>query len=272
MVSIFTYRDERKLFALIATVIVASLIALVQLEYARDGRTSPLSLTITTLSAYAEIALSSVTGGIRHAVDATSSLPSLYSENQRLRADNARLRADNDALSEEIAITPSEDARRRVQERFTNGIPATVVGYDPENATRTVTIDRGANAHINRDDGVIDDDGVVGRVIEVDPLTSKVLLITDVTSKLPSVVQRGRWWGIANGTLTRVKLQYVSQDAHLRVGDRVVTGEGRSFHAGILVGTIAQLEPMPAGALDQSAIIEPAVAFGRLDHVLVLPK
>ena len=182
------------------------------------------------------------------------------------------MRQQNDALNEELAISPSEEAQLRVKTRFANGISATVVGYDPENATRTVTIDRGSNAHINRDDGVINDDGVVGRVIEVDPLTSKVLLITDVTSKLPAVVQAGRWWGIANGTTTRVKLQYVSQDAHLRVGDRIVTGEGRSFHAGILVGTIGRLEPMPAGALDQSAIIEPAVSFGRLDHVLVLPK
>ncbi|HXF34131.1 MAG TPA: rod shape-determining protein MreC [Candidatus Acidoferrales bacterium] len=272
MVSIFTYRDERKLFALIATVIVASLIALVQLEYARDGKTSPLSLTITSLSAYAEIALSALTGGVTHAVDSTVSVPSLYVENQHLRAENARLRAQDDALNEQLAIAPSEDARRRVQERFAGGISATVIGYDPENAMRVVTIDRGTNAHVNRDDGVINDDGVVGRVIEVDPFTSKVLLITDVTSKLPSVVQHGRWWGIANGTMTRVKLQYVSQDAHLKIGDRVVTGEGRSFHAGILVGTIARIEPMPAGALDQSAIIEPAVSFGRLDHVLVLPK
>ncbi len=272
MVPIFTYRDERKLFALIATIIVASLIALVQLEYARDGKTSPFSLTVTTLSAYLEIALSTVTGGLQHAADSTASVPSLYGENQRLRAENARLRTENDALGEQIAITPSEDARRRVLERFENGIPATVIGYDPENVVRVVTIDRGANAHVNRDDGVINDDGVVGRVVEVDPLTSKVLLITDVTSKLPSVVQRGRWWGIANGTMTRVKLQYVSQDAPLKVGDRVVTGEGRSFHAGILVGSINRIEPMPAGGLDQSAIIEPAVSFGRLNHVLVLPK
>ena len=272
MVSIFTYRDERKLFALIATVIVASLIALVQLEYARDGRTSPLSLTVTTLSAYLEIAFSTVTGAMQHAAHSTASVPSLYRENQRLRSENTRLRTENDALNEQIAITPSEDARKRVLERFEGGIPATVIGYDPENAMRVVTIDRGANAHINRDDGVVNDDGVVGRIIEVGPLTSKMLLITDVTSKLPSVVQRGRWWGIANGTMTRVKLQYLSQDAHLKIGDRIVTGEGRSFHAGILVGTISRIEPMPAGALDQSAIVEPAVSFGRLDHVRVLPK
>lgn len=272
MVPIFTYRDERKLFALIATIIVASLIALVQLEYGRDGKTSPLSLTLTTLTTYIEFGAAVVTGSVQHALSATIDVPSLYDENQRLKAANAKLRAQNDALSEELAIAPSEEAQARVRARFANGISATVIGYDPENALRLVTIDRGSLAHVAVDDGVVDDDGVVGRVIEVDPLMSKVLLITDVTSKLPAVVQSGRWWGIANGTMTRVKLQYVSQDAHLDVGDRVVTGEGRSFHAGILIGTIERIDPMPAGALDQTAIIDPAVAFGRLDHVLVLPK
>jgi cell shape-determining protein MreC len=85
-------------------------------------------------------------------------------------------------------------------------------------------------------------------------------------------VQRGRWWSIAVGTLTRVKLRFISQDAKLRVGDRVVTGEGRSFHAGVLIGRIVALEPMNAGALDQSAIVEPAVNLAGLSRVLVVPK
>jgi len=125
---------------------------------------------------------------------------------------------------------------------------------------------------VARDDGVVTGDGVVGRVVEADPLSSKVLLVTDATSKLPAVVQKGRWWAIAVGTTTRVKLQYVSQDAKLHVGDRVVTGEGRSFHAGVLIGRIRQLEPAAAGALDQSAIVQPAVDLSALSRVLVLPQ
>ena len=115
-------------------------------------------------------------------------------------------------------------------------------------------------------------DGVVGRVVEVDPLSSKVLLINDPTSRLTAQVQHGRWWALAVGTLTRVKLRFISQDAKLRIGDRVVTGEGRSFRAGLLIGKIASLEPMNAGALDQSAIVEPAANLAGLTRVLVVPK
>ena len=125
---------------------------------------------------------------------------------------------------------------------------------------------------VRRDDGVVTGEGVVGRVIEVSPLSSKVLLVNDPTSKLPAVVQRGRWWAIAVGTSSRVRLQYVSQDAKLRIGDRVVTGEGRSFRAGVLIGRVKELAPFSAGALDQTAIVQPAVDVSALSRVLVLPQ
>jgi cell shape-determining protein MreC len=96
--------------------------------------------------------------------------------------------------------------------------------------------------------------------------------VNDPTSKLPAVVQRGRWWAIAVGTSTRVRLQYVSQDAKLRVGDRVVTGEGRSFRAGVLIGRVKEVAPFSAGALDQTAIVQPAVDVSALSRVLVLPQ
>jgi len=115
-------------------------------------------------------------------------------------------------------------------------------------------------------------DGVVGRIIEVDPLSSKVLLLDDPTSRLPALVQRGRWWAIAVGTQQHVKLRFISQDATLRVGDLVVTGEGRSFRAGIPIGRIRSVDPMNAGALDQSAIVEPAADLGALTRVLVVHK
>ena len=48
-----------------------------------------------------------------------------------------------------------------------------------------------------------------------------------------------------------------------------MTGEGRSFHAGLAIGRITEIDH-PEGSLYQTAVIQPAVAFGRLAHVLVL--
>jgi rod shape-determining protein MreC len=270
VVSIITHRDERKLFAVIGAVIVAALVALLQLDFARSGRTSPLTVTVTTITAYAQLAFATVINGTRTGWTTIVRTPGLAVENGRLRSENAALRAQNDELQERLARVPAAVGLERAEYAHPDGLPATVIGYDPEATTRVVTIDRGAKDGVRRDDGVITGEGVVGRVIEVDPVSSKVLLISDATSKLPAVVQKGRWWAIAVGTSTRIKLQYVSQDAKLHVGDRVVTGEGRSFHAGILIGRIREIDPIAAGALDQSAVVQPAADLSALSRVLVL--
>jgi rod shape-determining protein MreC len=253
-------------------VIVAALLALLQLDAARTGRPNPITLVATTAVAWAQLAASVTIDGTRNAAGAIVGLPGLVGENAALRARVDGLAHENDELRETLSRVPAEASLARAEQQAPDGIAATVIGFDPENALQTITIDRGAKDHLAVDDGVITGDGVVGRVVEVDPLSSKVLLVDDPTSRLPALIQRGRWWAIAVGTLTRVKLRFISQDAKLHVGDPVVTGEGRSFHAGLLIGRIASVEPMPAGGLDQTAIVQPAVNLSALSRVLVVPK
>jgi len=272
VVPIFTYRDDRKLFAVAGAIIVAALLALLQLDFSRSGRTSPLTAAVTTVSAWGQLAASVVTNGVRGGADTVVHTPQLAHDNGALRDRVAQLEKENLSLSETLARVPAEAALARAQVTEPEGVPANVIGFDPENALHVITIDRGAKDHLHNDDGVLTGDGVVGRIVEVDPISSKVLLINDPTSRLTAQISHGRWWAIGVGTLTRVKLRFISQDAKLRVGDRVVTGEGRSFRAGLLIGRIASLEPMNAGALDQSAIVEPAVNLAALTRVLVVPK
>jgi len=272
VVSIFTYRDDRKLFAVAGAIIVAALLALLQLDFTRSGRASPLTIVVTTVSAWAQLAAATLTTGAREGVNAIVAAPQLARDNGELRASVTQLQQENRELIEALARVPAEASLARAQAAEPTGIPATVIGFDPENALHVITIDRGAKDHLQTDDGVMTGEGVVGRVIEVDPLSAKVLLINDPTSRLTAQVQQGRWWALAVGTLTRVKLRFISQDAKLHVGERVVTGEGRSFRAGIPIGRILTLEPMNAGALDQSAVVEPAVNLAALTRVLVVPK
>ena len=172
-------------------------------------------------------------------------------------------------MREALSRAPAARALAKLEASRPGGIDANVIGYDPENVSRVVTVDRGSHSGLRRDDGVISAEGVVGRVIDVQPFSSTVLLVTDAASKVPAVVQRGRWWGIATGTNVRIALQFVSQDAKLKLGDYVVTGNGRSFRAGLPLGRIVRIDH-PEGALYQTAIVEPAVAFGRLTRVLVV--
>ncbi len=134
-----------------------------------------------------------------------------------------------------------------------------------------MTVDKGTRSGVQRDDGVLAAQGVVGRVVEAGPFTSKVALLTDFTSTIPAIVQRGRYWGVAKGDQSSVRLEYVSQDAPLRVGDRIVTGEARSFHSGALIGSIVSIQ-RGNSTLYQTAVVKPSVDFSRIDRVVIIPK
>jgi rod shape-determining protein MreC len=271
VVPIFTYRDERKLFAVIGAIIVAALIALVQIDAARAGKPSFLSSGATSFFGFFQTGLSAGADATRNAIGSFFDAPHLAGENASLSEHNRALEAENARLREALSREPAAAAIERAAAREPGGIVASAIGFDPENQSRIVTIDKGSRAGVRVDAGVVDESGVVGRIVGVEPFTSKVLLLTDATSKVPAVVQRGRWWGIATGTNTRVQLQYVSQDAKLRRGDVIVTGEGRSFHAGVPIGRIVQVFHSE-GALYQTAVVEPAVSLGRLSRVLVLQR
>jgi len=265
------YQDERKLFTLIGIIIAAATLLLLQVNAARTGKLGPLVWAGSTVVAFVEELTSAVVGGVRDAGGTVLSVPQLGRENATLRDENGRLEAENARLVEALAASASQAAIAPVAAEYPNGVEARIIGFPPENESRTVTIDRGSRAGIKPDEGVVAASGVVGRIAEVGPFSSTVLLITDYTSRIPAIVERGRWWGIAQGNLTSVRMQYVSQDARLRIGDVVVTGNGRSFSSGIPIGTVVEIDRSDA-ALYQTAVLRPAVALGALDRVVVVAK
>ncbi len=270
MLSIFTNRDERKLFAVIGAVLVAALIALAQIDSARNGRANVFSAVVTTVFGVVEAGIAGTGNALRGGFSSIAEIPRLRERIATLREENRALRDENQTLREQAALRPDADDAARAADRYPGAIAAHAIGFDPENQSRAVTIDRGSAAGLRVDQGVVTADGVVGRVAAVQPFSANVLLLIDATSKIPAVVQRGRWWGIATGTGTNIRLEFVSQDAKLRPGDVVVTGEGRSFHAGVPIGRIVSIIH-PEGALYQTAILSPAVALGRLSSILVVP-
>ena len=111
---IFTYRDERRLFALISLIIVAALIALVQIGAQRAKTESPIAAVATSLFAFAESAVSATVGGVRGGAAAVVALPQLERDDARLRAQNTALSAENARLHELAAAYAAEAGVRAV--------------------------------------------------------------------------------------------------------------------------------------------------------------
>ena len=250
---------------------MAALLALVQINAERAGQNSPLTTAGTSVAAFVEMLSSAVIDGVRGAAGAVVQLPQLEGDNAALRAQNAALQTENARLNELASEYGAELSIKPVVDLYPNAVPARVIGFPPEGTSRSITIDRGTSSGVHKDDGVVADGGIVGRVQSVSPFSSEVVLITDYTSRLPAVTRRGRFWGIARGNLSSVRVEYIPQDAPIRVGDIVVTGEGRSFHAGVPIGRIVRIERGDT-TLYQTAVLKPAVAIDGLERVVVVPK
>lgn len=200
----------------------------------------------------------------------------LQQELEALRAENERLALGNELLADQLAAVTGE----QVLEAFRETVDGTTViakvvaaSTPPAQAGAAVTIDAGSDAGIRPDSAVVVPSGLVGRVVDVGPVTSTVQLVTGPDSGVAVRLQRTRQTGLAQGTGDphQLNLRHVDPLAAVQPGEPVVTlgspGD-RPFPPGLVVGTITAAGP--AGDVNRTIELTPAVPSGTLDRVLVL--
>lgn len=125
--------------------------------------------------------------------------------------------------------------------------------------------------NIGRIDGVqdgsatVDGLGLVGRISGVGDTTSRVILLTDINSKVPAILPDSGQRALVSGDNTNAPiLDFIENAEDLRPGDRVMTsGDGGLFPADILIGTVAT---GPDGRLRTRL----AADYRRLEFIRVL--
>lgn len=199
-------------------------------------------------------------------------LAGVREENLVLKKEAAELREKLNAMRE----AAQENQRLKALLAFKEGsayrtITARLIGIDPTNLFKTITIGKGSIDGIARGMAVVTNDGVVGRVISSSPNSSRVLLITDRNSDADAVIQRSRDRGIAEGgDSDLLQLKYLPRSADVATGDILVTsGVGGVFPKGLVIGSISRLD-RSAGGIFLSAEIKPAVNLSKLEEVLVI--
>ena len=92
-----------------------------------------------------------------------------------------------------------------------------------------------------------------------------MLLLTDLNSRVPVVVEKSRVRAILAGNNTdRPELQFLADSMPLQLGERIVTsGHGGVFPSGIPIGVVTQIS-------HRGAEIELFADFDRLEYVRVL--
>ena len=123
-------------------------------------------------------------------------------------------------------------------------ITARVIAEEGDAFSHSLIAYTGDSPDVRKGQVVLSNRGVVGRIEQVGKLYSKIILITDINSKIPVMVERTRVRGILTGDNTPTpKMVFIPLEAELTVGDRIVTsGVAGTFPAGLPVGKISSIE------------------------------
>jgi rod shape-determining protein MreC len=162
------------------------------------------------------------------------------SENRRLRAENAELRQWKATA---VALEDT-NARYRALLGFKTNPPIPMASAHVILDSRgpfadTRLADAGKEKGIEIGNPVMNERGLVGRVIGVTHGASRVMLLTDVASRTPVLVDRTDARAILTGDASSTpKLEYLRGMDPIKDGDRILTsGDGGMIPRGLPVGT-----------------------------------
>jgi rod shape-determining protein MreC len=270
-------RTSRSLFAVL---VLASLTA-ITVDY-QGGEESPLQPT--------RDALGNLLGPVQEATAVVArplqEVPGFFESNKALRDDLTRMQAENANLRSQLATTSELRYRAAELDGLLQGsksadlalVPARVVTMGPgQSFSRTVTIDAGTSSGVHPDMTVLNNDGLVGRVVRATRGSATVLLLVDQESVVGARLGSNAEVGFLRGRGTmdgdgRLDLDLVDNVETPGKDDVVVTfgsRNGSPYVPGIPIGTVEAVFSSPREQA-KHAVIDPFVDFSSLDLVGVV--
>lgn len=221
-----------------------------------------------------------VQDGLTSLVGRVSNVRQYFIDVRACRAENQELQTLVDQLIiENVRLREAEieNITLREQLSFKQANPsfqllsAQVIGRDPTNLLGYLIVDRGTEDGVAVGMPVVTHRGLVGRISEANRHSSKVLLITDVSSSVNALIQDSRATGVVQGKIGRgLVMRYVQQGEEIKVGDLVLSsGLGGNFPTRLIIGQVTSVRQKDV-ELFQDAEVRPAVNFQELEMVMVL--
>ena len=201
--------------------------------------------------------------GVHRTVDDIAGLASLRDDNARLREENERLRRwQSAALALEAENTALKANLHWIPDPAPAYVTAPVVADAGGVYARSVLLAGGASSGIGKGQIALDERGLVGRVTETGARSARVLLITDMNSRIPVTLETSRARAMLSGNNTpRPRLSFWPEGVMPQEGERVVTSaQANAFPAGLPVGVVHYSannvpEIVPAALLDRLEVV-----------------
>jgi rod shape-determining protein MreC len=187
-----------------------------------------------------------------------------------LRARNASLERENERLRHWQTVARRLEAENAALRSLTDMVPdprlrfvtARVIGDQGGAFARSVLVNAGTRDGVAKGQAAITSEGLAGRVAEVGVRSARILLVTDINSRIPVLVGDARDRAILAGDNTgQPKLLYQAPGTEIRPGAHVVTsGHGGVFPPGLPIGIVTQ-------ASDTALRVQPFVDWAHMEYL-----
>jgi rod shape-determining protein MreC len=246
--------------------LVGATVTMMIVDRVEPKATERLRVVVTDITAPILEFFSEPAAGVASLAERVDVFFSVYGENERLRLENERL-LKWQAVARQVEHENLElrDMLNVVADPRASFISGRVIADSGGAFVRTVLINAGTGDGVAGGQAVVNGDGLVGRIVEAGSRSARVLLLTDLNSRIPVVIESSRERAILSGDNSQhAHLAFLDEKAAIKEGDRVVTsGHGGMFPPGIPIGTVSRVT-------DGGGVVEPFADWDRLEFVSVL--
>ena len=193
---------------------------------------------------------------------------------QQLQQENSTLRAQipNAVYTEDVLIDSVVQETDSIRQRYTF-VAADIINKSPLSGNITYVLNRGYIHGVEKHQGVINDQGVVGIVVAVSARHSRVMSLLHRDMRLSAGLRHKDYFGSLSwtgGDARYASLVSIPEYANVMVGDTVeTTGFSNIFPTGIAIGTVTDIST-PAGGNTFNLQVELFNEFFGLRHAYVV--
>ena len=217
-----------------------------------------------------------VSSGVTNYFSSISSMRTAQSENdalkQRVQELEVEVQTNKNLTFENERLKSLLELKQEIGYKF---LPAQIIGRDTSAWFDTSIINRGSLDGVKLNMPIVTNGGLIGRVMQVSPLTAQIALITRDKSGLGAVVGAlgsSNALGVVSGSGKReiLEMGYVPGSVEVKVGESVyTTGQDGIYPAGLKLGEVIEVRADSA-TQPQRIFIQPSAKLSSMQEVAVL--
>ena len=232
------------------------------------------------------VVFSPVQKAFNYCTDAIDGFVSFFTEFDRISEENRALKEEIASLKDRISRAEETEEmnewlydylelkREHTDYKF---VPATVTGGEGGNYMTVFLLDKGYAQGVRKDMPVVTDSGIVGYICEVGITWSKAVTILEAGGAVGAYVERSGEQGVIEGNFELsekgvCKMSYLSADADIQVGDRIVSsGYGSVYPRGLVIGTVESVEK-DSVSRSLAVTVRPTADLSEIEKLMIITE